>query len=117
MLLLVVGGIVIYTFFDPAQYVWMPKCPFHLLTGWNCPSCGMQRAIHALLHGHFIQAVSYNYFLVACVPYVVALLMAEVLKWLQRGNEFIRAVQHPVIARVYIIMFFLWWIIRNLLQV
>ena len=103
--------------FDPMKNIFSPQCQFRLLTGWSCPGCGVQRAFHAFAHGRIAEALSYNYFLVACVPYVVALLMAEVLKWLQRGNEFIRAVQHPVIARVYIIMFFLWWIIRNLLQV
>lgn len=116
-LLLLVGGIVVYTLFDPNKSVWMPKCPFRLLTGWNCPACGLQRALHALLHGRFTEALSYNYFFVVSIPYVIALLVAEVLKRVPRGDNFIRAVEHPVLARVYIILFIVWGIIRNLLQV
>jgi hypothetical protein len=116
-LLLMVGGIVVYTLFDPNKSVWMPKCPFRLLTGWNCPACGLQRALHALLHGRFAEALSYNYFFVVSIPYVIALFVAEALKRIPRGDNFIRAVEHPVLARVYIILFIAWGIIRNLLQV
>ena len=116
-LLLLVGGIVVYTLFDPIKSVWMPKCPFRLLTGWNCPACGLQRALHALLHGKFAEALSYNYFFVVSIPYVIALFVAEALKRIPRGDNFIRAVEHPVLARVYIILFIAWGIIRNLLQV
>jgi hypothetical protein len=116
-LLLMVGGIVVYTLFDPNKSVWMPKCPFRLLTGWNCPACGLQRALHALLHGKFTEALSYNYFFVVSIPYVIALFVAEALKRIPRGDNFIRAVEHPVLARVYIILFIAWGIIRNLLQV
>ena len=114
---LIMGCIVVYLFFDPTKNGWMPKCPFHLLTGWNCPACGLQRALHALLHGRFAEALSYNYFFVVSIPYVIALLVAEVLKRIPRGDNFIRAVEHPVLARVYIILFIVWGIIRNLLQV
>ncbi len=116
-LLLMVGGIVVYTLFDPNKSVWMPKCPFRLLTGWNCPACGLQRALHALLHGKFTEALSYNYFFVVSIPYVIALFVAEALKRIPRGDNFIRAVEHPVLARMYIILFIAWGIIRNLLQV
>jgi hypothetical protein len=116
-LLLMVGGIVVYTLFDPNKSVWMPKCPFRLLTGWNCPACGLQRALHALLHGKFAEALSYNYFFVVSIPYVIALFVAEALKRIPRGDNFIRAVEHPVLARMYIILFIAWGIIRNLLQV
>ena len=95
----------------------MPKCPFRLLTGWNCPACGLQRALHALLHGKFTEALSYNYFFVVSIPYVIALFVAEALKRIPRGDNLIRAVEHPVLARVYIVLFIAWGIIRNLLQV
>ena len=38
-------------------------CPFYRLTGLYCPGCGSGRAVRALLHGHLLQALSYNYLL------------------------------------------------------
>lgn len=46
---------------DPAAspHLFWP-CPFHKLTGLYCPGCGGQRALHALLHGRFVDALSRN---------------------------------------------------------
>jgi len=54
-----------YFFHDPAQSggVGLP-CPTHYLTGLHCPACGSQRAFHALLHLHFLEAISLNVFAV-----------------------------------------------------
>lgn len=114
---LIMGCIVVYLFFDPTKNGWMPKCPFHLLTGWNCPACGLQRAIYALLHGRWMEAFSYNYFMVLCLPYIMALFVAEGMKIVQRGEKFIRVVEHPIVTKVFLVLCVLWWIIRNLLQV
>lgn len=35
-------------------------CPFRLMTGWNCPLCGMTHSWHALLHGKLDKALSYH---------------------------------------------------------
>ncbi len=42
-------------------------CPFHKLTGLYCPGCGGQRALHALLHGRVLEALSLNAFAVLVV--------------------------------------------------
>ena len=117
ILILVVGGIILYWYVDPTMHVWMPKCPFRLLTGWNCPACGAQRALHALLNGKFAEALAYNYLFLFAIPYAIALVVAEVLQALHRGERFIRWAQHPVIARVYLVLFLIWGVVRNLLGV
>ncbi|HHQ47619.1 MAG TPA: DUF2752 domain-containing protein [Acidobacteria bacterium] len=38
----------------------LPRCAFHRLTGYPCPTCGTTRAALALLHGHILQAIVYN---------------------------------------------------------
>jgi hypothetical protein len=45
-----------------------PTCPFHLLTGWNCPGCGGLRMTHDLLHGDLAAAVTDNVFLLISLP-------------------------------------------------
>jgi hypothetical protein len=54
---------------DPAQGGVFPACPFHRLTGWWCPGCGMTRGMHHLLTGDVAGALSSNVFL----PVVVLL--------------------------------------------
>jgi len=54
--MLVLGGVTLVFFFDPAQTPFYPQCAFHRLTGLNCPGCGATRGLYALLHGHWRQA-------------------------------------------------------------
>ena len=48
-------------------------CPFHFITGYNCPFCGTQRMLLALLHGQWAEAFAYNPF-VTCLLLVVLVL-------------------------------------------
>ena len=47
-------------FFNPASAGFFPQCPFHALTGMNCPGCGLTRGFHALFHGDVLSALHYN---------------------------------------------------------
>lgn len=67
----------LYFRLDPAQYPF-PRCPVHWLTGLHCPGCGTQRALHALLNGHFRQAAGFNLLAAAFAPVVVVGLAEEV---------------------------------------
>jgi Protein of unknown function (DUF2752) len=58
---------------DPARPGHYPSCPFHLLTGKYCPGCGGLRALHDLLHGQLIAAISSNLLVVLALPVVVGL--------------------------------------------
>lgn len=68
---LLIGLIYIYYQYNPAHYTWFPKCPFRALTGLQCPGCGSQRAIHALLHGHVGEAFRQNALVPMAIPYVM----------------------------------------------
>ncbi|MGW6449074.1 DUF2752 domain-containing protein [Lentzea sp. NPDC055074] len=55
------AGAVLLLFVDPNQPGnLLPKCPFHWLTGLNCPGCGVTRMLHALLHGDVVGAFHFN---------------------------------------------------------
>jgi hypothetical protein len=45
---------------DPERVWVLPPCPFHAITGWWCPLCGLTRSAHALLNGDVAAALSYN---------------------------------------------------------
>jgi Protein of unknown function (DUF2752) len=62
-----IWGIALFLF-DPENSEQFLPCPFHWLTGWFCPGCGAQRAIHDLLHGRLGEAFGHNAALVCAVP-------------------------------------------------
>jgi hypothetical protein len=63
---------------DPAEGGVFLPCPFRTLTGWWCPGCGLTRATHHLLHGHVVQALRLNAFV---VPVLIVLAVVW-LAWL-----------------------------------
>jgi len=58
---------------DPNQPGHYPSCPIRFLTGRWCPGCGGLRAIHDLLHGNVVAAVSANLVVVLMVPVAILL--------------------------------------------
>gem|GEM_PF-376353 len=58
---------------SPEQLSQMPiMCLSRNIFGIECLGCGMTRAISALLHGNFSQAIHYNHFVVLLVPIILA---------------------------------------------
>lgn len=45
---------------NPSRDHWLPKCPFHELTGLWCPGCGSTRAACALARGDVFDAIRHN---------------------------------------------------------
>lgn len=105
-------GVTVYYNIDPAQSVFAPKCAFRLLTGYDCPACGGQRALHAALHGQWLDALRFNPFLLLSVPYVVAVFYTSFGKS-RLAVALKRIVQHRITVLCYVFLFFLWWILRN----
>ena len=100
--------LVAYKFIDPSANVYFRKCPFLQLTGYVCPGCGSQRAIHHLLNYNLIQAYMENPMLVLSIPYLAMGFIynlikepsAEVLKWRKRffGHRIIYILLFLIVA-------------------
>ncbi len=58
--LVLLAGAVLFVF-DPARSGFYPPCLFHATTGLYCPGCGGLRGLHALLHGHWLAALRFNF--------------------------------------------------------
>ena len=82
-------------------------------TGYHCPGCGLQRAAHALLHGHLTEAFSYNRALLFTIPLLLLYGYAELFP--QRAPRLRRILQHPLTLGLLVIAVIGWWIARNLL--
>ena len=57
-------------FYDPGT-THLVVCPFHYVTGLHCPGCGSMRSVHAMAHGHILEAIGYNPLLWVFVPVLI----------------------------------------------
>lgn len=112
-----VAALVMLYFVSPTDQSLTPKCLIKALTGYNCPGCGFQRAVHAALHGRFAEAVRFNYFLLLGLPYLFSVFLSDVVL---RG-EARRRMQRVTHSRWLLLGFvgatIAWWIGRNVLGV
>lgn len=91
----------------------MPKCLFHSLTGWNCPGCGMQRAVHLALHGQLLEAWRMNLILPPTLLYILTLLLLPLFG----SSRLYRALSSSAACWTVLAVILLWWILRNLLHI
>ncbi len=104
----------IYYTYNPNNYAYFPKCPFLQITGYQCPGCGSQRAIHHLLHFNLIGAWRENPLLILSIPYVFGLVIAERKR--EKDNSKLYTYLHrPIFLWSYFIVVVAWWVGRNLL--
>lgn len=109
----VLAAAALYFIFDPAVSKWAPKCAFKSLTGWECPGCGSQRMIHALLHGDFTAAWHANAILLCLLPLLILMLFAAYTRT-RYPRLYALLNSMPVIIAVSAILVG-WGIIRNLI--
>lgn len=112
MVAAIVATMILYYRLNPVDYEWMPKCPSKFISGYDCPGCGSQRALHAVLNGRFTEAWQLNPFLCSSLP------LAAAVGWSSfpslRGSGTARRITHsPVVTWAYIAAFFGWWVLRN----
>lgn len=110
--IVVIAALTLFYFLvDPASNRFVPKCPFLMLTGYECPGCGSQRMLHALLHGDLAGAWHYNGLLMVMLPWIALLLVSEVYR--KRCETLYRVVNHPVCVVLFCIAIVVWFIVRN----
>lgn len=100
---------------DETANVPILKCPLHLLTGLQCPLCGLQRSLHAIAHADFLHALRYNAFLLLLLPLALLVLFdyfrpTSLGKWhdILRSGRF---------AFALIILATIWTVLRNILNI
>lgn len=99
--------------FNPLSSSWFIKCPFHAITGYDCPGCGTQRLIYHLLHGDFHTAFCYNpFFIVVVIPTLLTLAILHFAS--KRGRKFSDFIAgQPIFVITMFIITIAWWILRN----
>ncbi|HKU76141.1 MAG TPA: DUF2752 domain-containing protein [Pyrinomonadaceae bacterium] len=69
--LLLFAGSVYLFLFEPGKTGFFPPCLFRALTGLTCPGCGSTRAMHQILHGHFVAAFMLNPLFLLAIPFLL----------------------------------------------
>jgi len=107
--------VIVYGKLNPEKFHLFPKCPFKLLTGYECPGCGSQRAIHYLLNLKIANAIQANALLVFSIPYILFLFFTELLRFKIDFFMRLHKISHSTKAiwAVFVIVVF-WWLVRNL---
>ncbi|MBN1971699.1 MAG: DUF2752 domain-containing protein [Candidatus Delongbacteria bacterium] len=106
----VVIGSVLYVYYalDPIRDSIFPPCMFHQLTGFYCPGCGTQRALHSILHGKILSGVILN-------PLPVLLLFLIILFYIKnRYNMYNKSFLTGMQSKIIVIVVMLYTVIRNM---
>lgn len=100
-------------FFNPSTVGFFPACPLLSITGIACPGCGLTRGFHALFHGDFLTAMSFN----ALIPlyvfgflYLIGMLLSVAL----RGKTLPYKVFAPSFFGFYLVVSITFGVIRNI---
>ncbi|WP_025143427.1 DUF2752 domain-containing protein [Pedobacter jeongneungensis] len=106
--------VVIYYKFNPEVYNFFPECPFHKYLHLDCPGCGSQRAIHALLHLNVQKAMGYNLLLVLSLPLLAVQLFSKAYAYFTNQNTVLGFWYNPNTPKIIFVIVMLFWIARNL---
>jgi len=99
-------------------FVW--KCPFHQLTGFDCGGCGMTRGVIAAVKGHCGKAFSLHPF---SIPLLCLWLFWTVItffppSWRRRILDVIEIFEHKTgLFFIMVILFILFGVVRLILEV
>ena len=101
-------------FFNPAlpQNQFFPKCPFRLITGWQCPGCGSTRAFYQLLHLHPVAAFKLNPLIVLTLPFIIYGFLGFTRSAIT-GKPHRRVFIPPVYLWAWLGLLLFFWVFRN----
>ena len=101
-------------FFNPSSPAnqWFPKCPFRLVTGFQCPGCGATRAFYQLLHLHPVAAFKFNPLIMLTLPFLIYGFLGFT-KSAITGKPYRRLFIPPIYLWAWLVLMIFFWIFRN----
>src|SRR5262245_10384073 len=98
--------------FEPGKTGLFPICMFRFLTGYQCPGCGSTRALHQILHGHFVAAFMLNPLLLIALPFLLYAFLRYTITVMRGGVPRPNALPASYIYAIFVIVVS-FWIFRN----
>ncbi len=109
----VAAGLLMLYFRDPHVQGAYPPCPFHFLTGYWCPGCGITRGINDVMHGRFVQGFWQNPLLMLFLP--AAIFWGGRSAWRVLVDPTAPAiVVKDRLLRIGLLLVVVYWLLRNL---
>lgn len=99
--------------YHPEESALFPRCPSKYITGFDCPGCGLQRAIHSLLNGNLSNAFNYNQLFFILIPYGIAV---GIFEWIPvlKNHPYRRVLINKVLVLTILCVIVIFTIYRNL---
>jgi len=104
---------IFYFAINPTSFAYTPKCPFHTLTGFHCPGCGSQRALHQILHGNIWEGLKHNFLILLAVILIGYRIFTLVVNN-DSGKGSKNLLQHHYTPWIIFTFIMVFWILRNL---
>ena len=108
------GFFLIYFSYNPSENSFFIPCPFHYITGFFCPGCGSQRAVHLLLHGDVVGAFRFNPLMVLTLPVLIYGMTITIANWIFETKYRLMLFYSNLFIYGYFGLAILYWILRNL---
>lgn len=91
-------------------------CIVHLITGFNCPGCGISRFGMSILNFHFAEALHYNYMAPLIIVYVAYVAISTAISYVKTGRW--NVVPKPDwLNWAFLGILIIWAIIRNIFRI
>ena len=108
-ILLAVG--LVYYIFVALTNVGIP-CVFRLITGLQCPGCGVSRMLMALSRFDFISAFHYNPAVLLTAPAILFCILRSDIDYIRTGKN--SQNQYPLIWMASLVILLVFGVIRNI---
>lgn len=108
--LLVTG--ILYGIFVMNTGIGIP-CIFNLITGYECPGCGVTRMCMAIMRLDFKAAYNYNKMLFLLSPALIYVFASQIYRYVRFDKTKLTKVQ-SIIIYIIAALLVIWGIIRNL---
>jgi len=109
--LLAAGAAYLFVF-EPGKTGFFPICMFRFFTGFTCPGCGTTRALHQILHGHFLTAFTLNPLFIIAIPFLLFAFLRYTVTVLRGGVPRPNALPASYIYAIFFVVLS-FWIFRN----
>ncbi|MDT0555460.1 DUF2752 domain-containing protein [Patiriisocius hiemis] len=110
----IVGLLTIYYFNNPSEHSFFIPCPFKFATGYHCPGCGSQRAIHQLLHLDIAAAFRLNPLMVLSLPLIFWGLGIMIWNYIYQTEYRVWLFYNKYFIYGYFGLAVVYWVVRNL---